>query len=83
MAQNQDNQDNEICPTCRRCHTEGVTKEQIEMIADKAAIKATVLMRDNLARGVGFKVLNTLALMIGLSIVGVFFWLASLGLVKH
>jgi hypothetical protein len=55
----------------------------MEAIAENAAKKAVVLMRDNLARGVGFKVINTLALMIGISIIAIFFYLASLGIVKH
>lgn len=72
-----------ICPTCNRCHSHGLDNEQLELVAEKAAAKAVVLMRDNLARGVGFKVINTFAVMLGLMIVGLFFWLATLGIVKH
>jgi hypothetical protein len=83
MPKDEHNQTGEFCPTCKRCHTSGISNEQIESIAENAAKKAVILMRDNLARGVGFKVINALALMIGISIISIFFYLASLGIVKH
>lgn len=83
MDSNIKHKQEEVCPTCNRCHHSGLDNNQLELVAEKAAAKAVILMRDNLARGVGFRVINTFAVMLGLMIVGLFFWLASLGIVKH
>ena len=67
---------------CPHCQGQMLTEQQLEQVAEKAAIKAVELFRNQFYRGVGAAVVGRALWLIGAMTLAVALWLSSRGVLK-